>query len=237
LWAISLFGLVIAGILYTAYRVRLAFLLRLERQRSRIAIDLHDEIGSGLGSIGILSGVIAEDKVDDEKRRELARKIATTSGELGNNLGEIVWALSPGSSSLEALAYHLTEQVAGLFPANQTDFSTDFPTVWPASDMSLTVRRNLQLIAMEALHNVARHANSQKVVLGVKPSGRNWHLWISDDGIGIDRAALEDSSGMGLRSMRRRAEEIGAKISWSSENNRGTKVVVAFDLRGRDRRT
>ncbi|HEX4951235.1 MAG TPA: two-component regulator propeller domain-containing protein [Blastocatellia bacterium] len=234
-WVIALFALALSGAIYAAHRVRVAFLLRLERQRTRIAMDLHDEIGSGLGSIGILSHVLADESLRESKRQELAREIASTSGELGAALTGIVWALSSGSTTLEQLAYHLTEHAGRLFPANQTIFSTEFPARWPVVNLSLAVRRNLQLIALEALHNAARHAQAGNVTLGVRPLGRQWQLWISDDGVGLC-GDNKNRNGLGLRSMKQRAAEIDADISWVTAHGKGTTVTITFDPQASDRR-
>ena len=230
--ALALFALLAAAALYAAYRVRVSVLLRLERQRAQIAMDLHDEMGSGLGSIGILSGLAAEDTLDGVRRRDLARKIADTAGEMGNTLTEIVWTLRPGETTLEALAYHLAERGGRLFPGGETTFATDFPPRWPRVELSLTARRNLLLIASEALHNAARHARARRVRLGLAPAGRGrrWRLWIADDGCGFKPDGVAPTgSGMGLTSMRRRAEEIGAEFSLLT--NGGTEVSVVFDPR------
>lgn len=231
-WVLMLFGLLVGGSIYTAYRVRLAVLLRLERQRTRIAMDLHDELGSGLGSIGILSNIVSDGRVDDAERRSLASKIAETSRELGTALTDIVWALAPASNDLESLAYHLAEHAERLFAGDRVSFSTEFPDVWPRVGLSLATRRNLQLIALEALHNVARHASASRVVLGLKPRGRKWEMWVADDGVGLGgHAGHKIRKGMGLESMKRRAADIGADISWSPENGGGTVVTVTLQPR------
>lgn len=228
-WALTLFALAVVAALYIVYRIRLTVLLRLERQRTRIAMDLHDELGAGLGSIGILSNIVSQGDLDDARRRTLVKKISETSGELGDALTEIVWALRPGSESLESLAYHLTEHAGLLFPGDQTRFSTDLPSRWPAIRLSLAVRRNLQLIALEALHNAASHAGASRVVLGMKQSHRRWQLWVADDGVGLPgTVGSPGRNGMGLANMKRRAEEIGAEISWTSHAGKRTTVIVIF---------
>ena len=228
-WVITGFLLLIALALVVTHRARVAVLLRFERQRSLIAMDLHDEIGSGLGSIGILSGVAASGSVKDEERRELARNIANTTAELGNALTDIVWSLRPDSATLEGLAYRLTQRASRLFPDGSPIFTTEFPQSWPGVDLSVAARHNLLLIGSEALYNAARHANAHSVLLGMSQAGRVWRLWIADDGCGMaNNGDSSDRAGLGLISMRRRAEQIGAEISWSSNNTVGTTVTVVF---------
>lgn len=222
--------LIIVALLYFAHRTRVAFLMRLARQRAQIARDLHDEMGSGLGSIGILSSLAAQGQLDEMRGRDVANKIAVTAGELSHTLTEIVWTLRPGDTSLEALAYHLSERATRLFPGEETKFAKDFPAPWPKVELSPATRRNLLLIASEALHNAARHAQARRVLLGFAPfdGGRHWRMWVADDGRGFrSDGSPPAGSGMGLTNMRRRAEEIGAEMSWT--NHAGTKVSVVFD--------
>jgi ligand-binding sensor domain-containing protein len=235
--SLLVFGLLLGGALYAFYRARVGVLIRLQRQRTQIAMDLHDEMGSGLGSIGILSSIAAQEEIPGVERKELARKIAATAGELGNSLTEIVWTLKPGAITLDALAYHIAERGGRLFPNGQTNFATEFPTQWPRVELALVVRRNLLLIASEALHNVARHAGASQVTFGLAPlQGRLWRLWVTDDGAGLAKEAANSSgSRLGLDSMQRRARQIGAEIVWTNQNEKGTVVSVIFDPRAKER--
>jgi signal transduction histidine kinase/streptogramin lyase len=233
------FALLLGGALYAIYRARIGVLMRLERQRTQIAMDLHDEMGSGLGSIGILSGIAAQEGVAGTERRDLAKKIAATAGELGNSLTEIVWTLKPGAATLDVLAYHIAERGGRLFPNGEQTFTTDFPSSWPKVELSLAVRRNVLLSASEAMHNAARHARARQVTFGLAPvQGRLWRLWVADDGAGFAKESGNSSgSGLGLDSMQQRAKEIGAEIVWTNQNEKGTVVSVVFDPRAKEKRS
>jgi signal transduction histidine kinase len=237
-WAIALYAASLALVLYLAYRVRVAHLVRLERQRTRIAMDLHDDIGSGLGSIGILSGILARDGVEDPERREMAREIAGTAQELGSALSHIVWALDPRARTLEELTARLADHGRRLFAGDTTSFTTPFPQRRPTIQLAQPVRRNLLFIGLEALHNAARHAHASHVELIVAPRSDDvWELAVADDGVGMARdPESESTSGMGLRSMRRRAEEIGGEVRWSASPDGGTMVSLVFRPRGTGRR-
>jgi signal transduction histidine kinase len=199
-------------------------------------MDLHDEMGSGLGSIGILSELAAGDELDRPKQQEVAREIADTAGELGTALTEIVWTLRPGTTTLESLAYHLAERGGRLFPGESPALVTEFPSPWPRVELSLAVRRSLLLIASEALHNAARHAQPHRVVLGVAPASdrKRWVLWVADDGQGW--RTVDANSGMGLENMRRRARDIRAEISFET-NGGGTRVSTIFEPKAEKVRT
>ncbi len=237
-WALALFALLGAALLWGIYRVRVGMLLRLERQRTRIAMDLHDEVGSGLGSIGILSGVIVGDDTCPPDSRRLAGEIAAAAEELGGSLSDIVWSLDPGTATLEELAGRLAEHGDRLF-SEEVAFTTRFPSEWPPGELPLPVRGNVALIGLEALHNAARHARATRVELKLLPYGKDWVLAVQDDGVGCGKkdwsadAATCGSSGRGISSMERRAAEIGATfVIRRPTSSSGTTVTLRFRPEG-----
>ncbi len=231
-WFLALSTTLLAAAAYGVHRARVASVLRLERQRARIARDLHDEMGSGLGSIGILAELASGDRLEDGKRRALSAQIAETVGELGATLDDIVWSLRPGSQGLDSLAAELAVRGKRLFPDGKAAFRTAFPEDWPDVQLSPDVRRNVQRIAVEALHNAARHSMARSVTLALEPHGRRWRLHVQDDGNGLPADAAVAGNGLGLAGMRARAQEIGAAITWESPPGGGTVVRLEFDPSG-----
>jgi signal transduction histidine kinase/ligand-binding sensor domain-containing protein len=227
-WALAIFAALAFAILYAAHRVRVAFLLRLERQRMRIARDLHDEMGSGLGSIGILAGLAAGESVDDAGRRQLAGQIAETASDLGGALADIVQSLKHGSDTLESLMMALVERGRRLLPGDSPTFVTHLPESWPLVRLAPEMRRELQLIVLEALHNAARHAAASRVELGIQHESDGWRLWVADDGRGLPETSGV-RHGHGLTNMQTRAAMIGATIVWRSTPGHGTTVEIRFD--------
>jgi signal transduction histidine kinase/ligand-binding sensor domain-containing protein len=228
-WAVIAFALLAGGLIYGLFRVRLAYLVGLERQRTRIAMDLHDEMGSGLASIGILAGVLSDDGRDPNGARRIAQEVAVTAEELGTALSDIVWSLDPHSATLEELAARVAEHGGRLF-ADDVQFDTEFPAEWPSGPLPLRVLRNVLLIALEALHNAARHAGAKHVVLSLRQEADGWLMTLSDDGSGLPARRTDSARGRGLRAMRRRAAEIGGDISWTSRPGEGTTVRLSFRL-------
>lgn len=228
-WALAIFAFAALSLLYVAYRLRLAFLLRLERQRTRIAMDLHDEIGSGLGSIHILAGLAADRTSPESPQAGLVQTIGDTAAELAASLGEIVWSLRSRSTSLEALVSHVAERAARLYATGPPSLMLAIPESLPPIDLPLSVRWNVALIAIEALHNAARHSGATSVVLGLEPHGRLWNLYVEDDGRGLEAAAEPRGPGVGVQSMKRRAAEIGATLAMSTNESGGLTVSLTFD--------
>ena len=226
-WLIALCVAAAFGVGVLVHRARLSRALVLERQRTRIAMDLHDEIGSGLGSIGLMADIAHSEGVSEDARRSLTAQMGTVATELGSSLAELVGTLRPGGASLESLAKQLAERGRRLFPGAGTRLTTSFPDTWPAIPLDLAVRRDVFLIGAEALHNAARHAGASTVRLALSSDAPGWLLTIEDDGRGID-AGTSEGTGLGLQSMRARAERIGAELRIEPLAGGGTRVLLRF---------
>jgi signal transduction histidine kinase len=219
-----------AGAGYAVHRTRIAVLVRLERQRARIAMDLHDELGSGLGTIGILAGVAARPGVDAERRWALVERIGHVSRQLGDALTDMVRTLRPGAANTASLAAHLRERGEAMFPGPEPRLEVDLPDPVPVVPLSLAVRRNVALLGLEVLHNAATHAGARKVTLSLVPGRRFWTLSVSDDGRGLGEAGPPaPGHGSGLDGMRWRAEAIGARLEITADPSRGTRVRLEFE--------
>lgn len=232
-WAIALFALAVVAALAVGYRARVAVLLGLERQRARIAMDLHDEIGSALGSIGILSGVLAQNgapAAPSGEQHRIAHEIARTAGEVGGALSDIVWSLDPRPGTLRDLAARLADHGERLFASDDVEFRTSFPAVWPPAALPLALRRNVVAVGLEALHNAARHARARHVSLALASQDGGWELVVRDDGSGLRDAPDTEHTGLGLTSMRRRAAEVGGSVAWEATPGGGTTMRFAFAL-------
>ena len=225
-WALA--GLAVLGAAVSVQRAALAVRLKLERQRTQIALDLHDEMGSGLGSIRVLASMAARGAVDTEKLRQAAARIERTARDLGQAMSGIVWSLREGRRTLRDLCAHVAERGHELFPAESPAFDTSFPTEWPDEALPLPARRNLQLILMEALHNAAKHAQASQVVLGAAQEEGRWRLWVEDDGAGIKGRPAGHVGGHGLPGMAERARSIEASlvIGRARASVSGTRVEV-----------
>ena len=220
-----------------AYRARVQHLLALERQRTRIAMDLHDEMGSRLGSIGLLADLARADSVQFAQRDQLLEQVAQTAADMGASLTDIVWALRPGETSLASLGRHLADHARRLFPGELPALNVRFPTTLPHVEMSLAARRNVFLIGVEALHNAAQHSQARHMVLHLQRRGCRWQLTVRDDGIGVDpRESDRSGRGFGFESMQHRAAEIGASFDIDTRTGNGTTVTLVFDPLAEDRR-
>jgi signal transduction histidine kinase len=158
----------------------------LEQERSRIAQDLHDELGSLLTRISLLGGLLNTDKDHPEQVAQHAGKISHAADQTVRALEEIVWALRPGSDSLQSLVEYIAHFATELFADSPTRCRLDLPPNVPARALPPDVRHNIFLIAKESLNNALKHSGGQVVHVEVKTDGLAFKLVVADDGKGFD---------------------------------------------------
>jgi len=202
---------------------------RAQQLRTRVAMDLHDELGAGLASMGLIAGLIARGA--GSRTPALAERIATDAQSLGTGLSGIVWTLRPGHDTAGALLAYVEHRATALLPdllpaAVVVDSAPGLHDI----RLDLDVLRAVQLVALEALTNVARHANTPEVRVRLIQRGRWLELRIEDDGIGFEPAhtTTAPDRGLGVSSMRVRMKDVGGSVAFDSAPGRGTRVVVRF---------
>jgi signal transduction histidine kinase/ligand-binding sensor domain-containing protein len=222
-WFLGLEALALAGCIYAAYWFRLRQLLAVERVRMRIAIDLHDDIGSALSQIGLLSEAARRPAGAQTMPDALAR-IAAVSRETATSMADIVWTINPQRDSLGDLSVRIRRFASELFSARDIDCVVVTPESDEELKLGIDTRRQLLLVAKEAMHNVIRHAHGTRVSIELKHEGRWLVFRISDNGAGFDPQARPE--GHGIASMRSRAEGLRGKLTIESGNGHGTKLEV-----------
>jgi ligand-binding sensor domain-containing protein/signal transduction histidine kinase len=201
----------------------------LERERGRIAQDLHDDLGSSLARISLLSGLIQADKDNPAQVETHAGKISQSANQTVRALEEIVWAVRPGSDSLQSLVEYIAHFANELFEGNSTRCRLDLPHDLPAHPLPPDVRHNIFLIVKEALTNALKHAAAGEVRVQAKASARLVEIVIQDDGKGFDLAAMPaEGKRHGLGNMRRRAETIGGTLQLQTAPGNGTIVRLGM---------
>lgn len=222
-WFLLLSALALAASIYGAWRYRMNHLLAVERVRMRIATDLHDDIGSALSQIGLLSEA-ARRQPGANSMPEALTRIATVSRETAASMADIVWTINPQRDSLGDLSVRIRRFASELFSARDIDCVVVTPKSDEELKLGIDTRRQLLLVAKEAMHNVIRHAGSTQVSIELKQEHRWVVFRIRDNGAGFDPQASAD--GHGIASMRSRAEGLGGKLLIESGNGRGTSVEV-----------
>jgi signal transduction histidine kinase len=195
--------------------------------RNHIAKDLHDEIGSALTSIKILSEVSGKNLYRDQvKTSSYLQKITEQSGMMQQGMSDIVWAITPDNDKLENLVVRMREYVSTtLEPKNiQTVFTIDEEAM--SKSIGMRQRRDFLLIFKEAINNAAKYSGADCVQVSLGLSGNCVKMSIRDNGKGFDTTLLTSSNG--LRNMRQRANVLNGHFQISSYPGKGTSIDIEF---------
>ncbi|MCZ2458047.1 MAG: histidine kinase [Chitinophagales bacterium] len=206
------------------YEKELAVLKAQQEERERISADMHDELGSGMTVIRLMSE-IAKDKLKDQAPSEIG-KISDSANEVLDKMNTIIWSMSSSNDTLDNLIYYIRNYATEYFENTPIRCEVNVPENIPQHVMSGNKRRNIFLSAKEALNNVLKHsgASSVSIDIAVNP---NLRIRIVDNGKGIDMDHIR-RFGNGLKNMSKRMEDIGG--SFQIENNNGTLVTLQSPL-------
>ena len=206
----------------------------LERERARIAQDLHDDLGSSLTRISLLSGLLRADKGNPEQVEAHASKLVQSADQTVRALEEIVWAVRPGSDSLQSLVDYIAHFASELFEGTATRCRLDLPHDLPARALPPEMRHNIFLIVKEALTNAMKHSSAREVNLQAKLASGALEICVQDDGRGFTPSSQKiEGKRHGMENMRQRAETIGGVLKWETSTDTGTRIQLTVPLRER----
>ena len=233
-WFLALLGVLAAGAVWAAHRLRLRRLLAIERVRTRIAADLHDDVGASLARIGLL-GDLAGDRLaaDPQQAGEMLAQIGAEARELADTTSDIVWAVDPRKDDLESLLIRLRRFAADLLEAQAIRLRFEAPPDCASVALAPETRRGLYLVLKEAIHNIAKHSRATAAGVRVEVRGRTILGEVWDDGIGIDATAAADAEACGRRGlvgMRERARFLSGDLDLDSAPGRGTRLTIRVPL-------
>ena len=229
-WFVTLFALTAGLAMWIIYRFRVRRLIELERVRTRIATDLHDDIGSSLSQIALLSEVVRRRvNRDDPPVTESLAQIAGSSRELVDSMSDIVWAIDPHKDHLSDLTQRMRRFASEVFTARDMEFRFQDAE---AEDIKLgaDVRRQVFLVFKESINNIVRHSGCKQADIEFRVEHGWLTLKVSDDGKGFNIG--EEGDGHGLASMRERAKAMGGELELISNNGDGTTVRLRVSVSG-----
>jgi signal transduction histidine kinase len=228
--ALLIIGLLIIGLRFY-YRRKLekqkAILEKqqaIEKERTRIATDMHDDLGAGLSRIKFLSQSIHNKKLEDETIKTELEKITRYSDEMTEKMGEIVWALNEKNDTLADLVAYTRSYAVEYLATHNIQCDANTPLRLPGTFITGEMRRNIFLSVKECLHNIVKHAGATHVSFSVKLEGMI-QIIIHDNGKGIDKNKQRAFSN-GLQNIQQRMKKINGEVEFSNEQ--GTKVVLTI---------
>lgn len=233
-WFLAIVGLALASLVVGAHRLRVRRLLELERVRTRIAADLHDDLGASLARVSLLTEAVRRRIGESPAAADrMLGEIGETARDLVSAAGDIAFAIDPGRGGLETLAARVRRFAEELLAGTEVEWSFRIEGDTAHVVLSSEQRRHLLAILKEALHNAVRHGRPRRITLTLIARGGVLEAEVVDDGRGFAASAPGDGpagGGQGLRNLRRRARELEGTLEIDSRPGSGTRVAVAFPL-------
>lgn len=240
-WWFSLLSVLFIGsLLFVAVRYVLQRNLRekilklekeqaVEKERNRIARDMHDDLGSGLTKIAVLSEVAKTQMANPDHASANLDVISTASRELVDNLQDIIWVLNPRNDSLNSLILYIREYTESFFEPAGLNYQFNCDDMEHQLTLSEEQRRNIFLAVKESCNNILKHAEASCVCMSLKIKHNSVVITIKDNGRGFDRKEVRNFSN-GLQNIRNRMQQINAVCMIESVKNKGTTVELRIPV-------
>lgn len=224
-WFIGIIIGLIIGIVYFLHLQRVKRLLAVEKVRSRVARDLHDDMGSTLSTINILSSM-AKSKMQDDAVKAAAYlgKISENSQQMMEAMDDIVWSIKPSNDSMQKVVARMREFSTDVLEAN--DILLHFTVADEVYNVKLDMeaRRDWFLIFKEAVNNAAKYSKADNVWINLSVEKSDLLLSVKDNGIGFDVAKADNGNGLG--NMQKRADNLQGKLAINSQQGGGTEIQL-----------
>ena len=229
LWFYSLVIVAIVLLLYGLYQYQLRKRLELERLRLRIARDLHDDIGSALSNIHIISSMALKKQNENGNAHHVMAKIKDSTKTILENMQDIVWAINPRHDSLAQVLVRMNDFTGEICESPGIDYSLQIDDHLESIKLDVSKRKDLFLIFKEAINNAVKYSDASHINIHLYKKSPGWlALVIRDNGKGFDLDEMQ--SGNGLKNMQERAKEMGGRINIQSTHGLGTEVALLVPI-------
>jgi ligand-binding sensor domain-containing protein/two-component sensor histidine kinase len=221
---IIVLGAFIAPLFYI-YKQRIKRYEAVQKLREKVARDLHDDVGSTLTSINILSEMsIQKINGDDPEISDYLRRISNNSSQMMDAMDDIVWNIKPANDTMIKIIARMREYAATIFEPKEILYRFVNEELVKNISLNMDVRRSLLLIFKEALNNIVKYADARMVSIEFKLVRDMLYLTIRDDGKGFDSRSVK--YGNGIENMMKRASNFNGTLQIESMENVGTKVII-----------
>jgi ligand-binding sensor domain-containing protein/signal transduction histidine kinase len=203
----------------------------IERERARIAKDIHDDLGASLTRIAFLGELAEADKAKPESVESYVRRITGAARETVRSLDEIVWAVNPRKDTLNSLIEYVAHYANEFLDGTDIACRLNFPENIPDIALSSETRHELFLVIKESLNNALKHAHATEIIVTIHWNDGRLRVEICDNGRGFDSNAESASrAGNGLENMRKRVEAMNGRFELRSAAGKGTRVEMEVSL-------
>ena len=225
-WFATIIFLVVVAAARSVYRYQLSKALAIEFLRNKISTDLHDDIGSTLSTISILSEVALNE--NEKKSKRILGEINERSHVLMDKMDDIVWSISARNDTVGSLFVRVQQFAASVFEAKDIEYEVTVPENIKELKLDMQRRQNIFLILKEALNNTIKYADCTLACINAECNGGLLKIEIADNGKGFDKATI--SYGNGLYNMQKRTEAMGGTILICSAPGKGTSVNLTVQI-------
>ena len=222
-WFYLLILMLISTVIYLFYKNRINHVIKTERIRSRIAADLHDDIGSTISSIFLMSEMTSS---NDKQSRlaEVLHKISENSRDILNSMDDIIWSVNPQDDSLTSLIVRLREYAIPVCESRSIALSMNIEDAAGSFKLEMEERRNIFLITKEAINNAVKHSGCTTLSVVFSLIGKSLEVSVADNGHGFD--PMSPTSRNGVINMKRRAQQINSELTIYSDKDKGTRICL-----------
>lgn len=223
-WFITLCILIVLGILYQFYRYRINQLQRMQLMRNNISRNLHDDIGSSLSNINILTELAKRNAANPEKSNDYLNKVGEDIQRISESLGDIVWNINPKYDDLENLFIRMKRYAADMMDGKDISYEIEFPEKLTDVKLEMGKRKDLYFIFKEAVNNLIKYSGATHASIVLNIQQKKLTLLIKDNGKGFNPAAAV--MGNGLQNMQHRAGIWKASLTIESREGNGTSIFL-----------
>lgn len=220
--------LLLCGAAYVLYNYRLRKALEVQQVRQRISADLHDDIGSALSSITMMSMAAKHKAVKDQQQTVLlTEKIEQTSRQMIQNLNDIIWSVRPGNDSLEQTINRLRDYMTDVLTSKDIAFTIDIADALNNLELPPEMRRDLYLVCKEIINNAAKYSGAKNFLMRLVKENKTLHVVLNDDGNGFEKDKA--AKGNGLGNIKKRISKHEGKAILQADE-RGTRWYISLHV-------
>ena len=228
-WFLILVIAAVSWLTYFIYRQRIVKLLAVERIRNKVARDLHDDVGSTLSTINILSSM-AKTKLltDPVKTSEYISKITNNSQQMMEAMDDIVWSIKPDNDNMQKIVARMREYASSILEPKDIDIEFKIDNRIFDLKLNMETRRDVFLVFKEAVNNSAKYSHCTKVDIKITTENKKLLVNIIDNGTGFDIQTADYGNGLG--NMEKRAETLNGSIRIESKESIGTEISLTIPV-------
>ncbi|MEJ7673778.1 MAG: histidine kinase [Chitinophagaceae bacterium] len=229
-WFYSLIGILVILLFYGFYLYRIRQIIRLQKVRNRIASDLHDDIGSTLTNINMLSEISRKNLEQPKEAEKFLHRITEEVTATSQALNDIIWSVNSSNDSMQETMSRMRRYAAELFDNSNTTLHLNLDENVAVRKLNMEQRRDVYLIYKECMNNIVKHASPNNVWINTLWRNGKLHLNIKDDGKGFDKSVV--TKGNGLKNIRSRTEKWKGSATFKTSAAKGTLIEIVIPFAG-----